>query len=60
MTGSLLEDPLISNESLDLKQLFAINQEEVSLKPDLRGFSVYGENIYVFGPDGLFTIDFDQ
>ena len=61
MTGSLLEDPSVPNESLDLEAVIAEKPEkendEDASKMEFEGFCVYGNNIYLYGADGLFALD---
>ena len=59
VTGTLLEDPSVSNEALDLEPVIAAEEEkedEDAVKRDFQGFCVYGKNICVYGDDGLFSV----
>ena len=61
MTGTLLEDPSVSNEALDLElePVIAAEEEkedEDAVTKNVQGFCVYGKNICVYGYDGLFSV----
>jgi hypothetical protein len=66
VTGSLLEDPSVPNEALDLEAVFAEkagkenDEDEDAFKMEFEGFCVYGDNIYVYGTDGLFALDLSE
>ena len=50
VTASLLEDPTVPDDALDLTP--AINSQE---EEDYKGFSVFGRKLCIYGNDGLFT-----
>ena len=51
VTASLLEDPAIANEELDLERVF--KEDEDRDGEDYKGFCVYGDKMTLFGHNGL-------
>lgn len=62
VSASLLEDPEISDDGLDLVTVVKGEEEDEDDNDDgeFKGFCVYGRKIVVFGYDGLHTVDLAQ
>ena len=59
VSGSLLEDPEITDDALDLVTVVKGEEEDEDDNDDgeYKGFCVYGKKIVVFGYDGLHTVN---
>ena len=55
VTGSLLEDPAVSNEELDLERVF--KKEDDKDDEDFKGFCVYGKKMALFGYNGICVVN---
>ena len=62
VSGSLLEDPEITDDLLDLVTVVKGEEEDEEDNDDgeYKGFCVYGKKIVVFGYDGLHTVNLAQ
>ena len=59
VSGSLLEDPEVNDDALDLSTVFTSEGDDDDEDDDgeYKGFCVYGKKIFIYGYDGLHTLD---
>eukprot|EP00092_Neocalanus_flemingeri_P000377 GFUD01000401.1.p1 GENE.GFUD01000401.1~~GFUD01000401.1.p1 ORF type:complete len:373 (+),score=71.57 GFUD01000401.1:22-1119(+) len=60
VSGSLLEDPEIGNDALDMATVFMGADEEEDDDGEFKGFCVHSKKIVIYGYDGLHTLDLSK